>query len=274
MESKISKTGLVLQGYFRIERFRGAGKTAIVSRSSAWTRPDPLPTTMRGTAAQSKSDARRPSAPRPELLPAKMRAGVGQPKPGRSSSSPWSGAPRPELLPGMGPARIAGPRGAAQARSNPGVTTTPIPTSQLRVIGEGRPLEPAIRQSMESFFGADFSGVRVFEGPTASSMGALAFTLGEELHFAPGLYDPTTREGVELLGHELTHVVQQRDGRVANPYGQGVAIVQDPALEAEADRMGQQVADQLWSGGRVGQPALASHRLRRPAVRGPFESGS
>ncbi|HET9627076.1 MAG TPA: DUF4157 domain-containing protein [Kofleriaceae bacterium] len=34
------------------------------------------------------------------------------------------------------------------------------------------------------------------------------------MYFAPGLYDPTTRAGVERLGHELTHVVQQRDGRV------------------------------------------------------------
>jgi len=41
-----------------------------------------------------------------------------------------------------------------------------------------------------------------------------------------------------LLGHELTHVMQQRAGRVANPFGSGVAVVQDQALEAEADRMG------------------------------------
>ncbi|MCH9681502.1 MAG: DUF4157 domain-containing protein [Deltaproteobacteria bacterium] len=129
------------------------------------------------------------------------------------------------------------------------MTTTPVPAGQLRVIGEGRPLEPRIRETMENFFGADFSGVRVHEGPAAQAMGALAFTLGEELHFAPGLYDPGSREGVELLGHELAHVVQQRDGRVANPYGQGVAIVQDQALEAEADRLGQEVAERMWSRG-------------------------
>jgi len=130
-----------------------------------------------------------------------------------------------------------------------------IPAGQLRVIGKGRPLDDGIRQTMESFFQADFSGVRVHEGPAAQAMGALAFTLGEQLHFAPGLYDPASRAGVELLGHELTHVVQQRDGRVANPYGQGIAIVQDPALEAEADRMGQRIAEQMWSGRRAGQPA-------------------
>jgi hypothetical protein len=229
MKTKSSKSGLVLQGYFRSERFRGAGKKAALLQ---------------------------PRAPRPELLPTKMRAEVGQLKPTREPETPWRGAPRPELLPGMGPARVIGPRRAMQAQPSQGVSTTPILPGQLRIIGEGRPLEPVIRQTMESFFGADFSGVRVHEGPAATSMGALAFTLGEELHFAPGLYAPSTREGVELLGHELTHVVQQRDGRVANPYGRGVAVVQDPALEAEADRMGQRIAELLWSGARGRRPSM------------------
>ena len=55
---------------------------------------------------------------------------------------------------------------------------------------------------------------------------------------------PHTTQGQELLGHELTHVLQQRDARVANPFGGGTAVVQDPALEEEADRMGQLVAAQ------------------------------
>jgi hypothetical protein len=129
---------------------------------------------------------------------------------------------------------------------------------------------------MEAFFQTDFSGVRVHEGPAAQAMGALAFTLGEELHFAPGLYDPTSRAGVKLLGHELTHVVQQRMGRVANPYGQGVAIVQDPALEAEADRMGQQIADELWPsswGGRLLRPARSPAARRSPAMQAKLDRG-
>ncbi|HEX8111531.1 MAG TPA: DUF4157 domain-containing protein [Kofleriaceae bacterium] len=172
---------------------------------------------------------------------------VGQPKLERRSGPAWSGAPRPELLPGMGPLRMGGAPWVAQARTNRGVSTTPIQVGQLRVIGEGRPLEPGIRQIMESFFQAEFSGVRVHEGPAAPALGALAFTLGEDLHFAPGLYEPGSREGLALLGHELTHVVQQRDGRVANPYGQGIASVQDPVLEAEADAMGHRVADHVHS---------------------------
>ena len=44
------------------------------------------------------------------------------------------------------------------------------------------------------------------------------------------------------LGHELAHVVQQRQGRVRAPNGTGIAVVQDHALEAEADRLGQRAA--------------------------------
>lgn len=194
---------------------------------------------------------------------------VGQSKAEREISSSQSRAPRPELLPGMGSAVVDGLRVVAQARSNNGVSATRIPVGQLRVMGEGRPLEPRIRQAMEASFQADFSSVRVHEGPTAHALGALAFTLGEDLHFAPGRYDPTSSEGVALIGHELAHVVQQREGRVANPYGRGVALVQDPALEAEADRMGWKVAAEMSSGSRAERPSIVGSRNlegRLPAV--------
>jgi hypothetical protein len=45
-----------------------------------------------------------------------------------------------------------------------------------------------------------------------------------------------------LLGHELAHVLQQRQGRVRAPQGQGTMVVNDQALEAEADRMGSRAA--------------------------------
>lgn len=102
----------------------------------------------------------------------------------------------------------------------------------------GQALPEAVREKMESFFRTDFTDVRVHQGRHAGSIGALAFTLGSEIHFAPGQYDPHSPRGQQLLGHELAHVVQQRKGRVRNPFGSGLAVVQDPALEAEAERMG------------------------------------
>ena len=106
----------------------------------------------------------------------------------------------------------------------------------------GRPLPEVVRGKMEAALGADFSGVRVYVGPQAERIGAIAFTVGSDIYFAAGRYQPETIQGQQLLGHELAHVVQQRAGRVRNPLGSGLAVVQDRALEAEADRLGQRAA--------------------------------
>ncbi|WP_437603023.1 DUF4157 domain-containing protein [Sorangium sp. So ce590] len=168
-------------------------------------------------------------------------ATVAQPRPGLSF------APRPPH-----PATVAQPRapfgaapraaGAAQ-RKEADVHAFQPPTGFLEGPAKaGQKLPPSVQLRMERYFGADFSDVRVHVGPEASSIGALAFTLGSDLYFAPEHYQPHTHYGQELLGHELTHVVQQREGRVANPFGDGVAVVQDFELEAEADRHGKAAA--------------------------------
>ena len=62
-------------------------------------------------------------------------------------------------------------------------------------------------------FGYDFSGVRVHTDGIASKSAersnAHAYTVGSDIAFASGKYAPDTATGVKLLGHELTHVVQQ-----------------------------------------------------------------
>ena len=108
--------------------------------------------------------------------------------------------------------------------------------------GGGKPLPDSVRGQMEAALGANFSNVRVHVGPQAERIGAIAFTVGSDIYFAPGRYQPATVQGRQLLGHELAHVVQQRAGRVKNPLGSGLAVVQDHALEAEADRLGQRAA--------------------------------
>lgn len=74
--------------------------------------------------------------------------------------------------------------------------------------GNGQPLPPQVKGKMESYFATSFSDVRIHVGPQASSIGALAFTHGSNLYFAPGQYNPNTPHGQQLLGHELTHVMQ------------------------------------------------------------------
>ncbi|WP_437627020.1 eCIS core domain-containing protein [Sorangium sp. So ce1151] len=101
-----------------------------------------------------------------------------------------------------------------------------------------------MRAKMEAAFGADFSGVRVHPSSSrATALGALAYTQGSEIHFAPGQWAPETTRGQELLGHELCHLEQKRQGRVqATAQYKGVALNDSSALEAEADAMGARAA--------------------------------
>lgn len=97
-----------------------------------------------------------------------------------------------------------------------------------------------VKQRMEGSFGKDFSSVRVHpDSPKAPEMGALAYTQGTDIHFAPGQFKPDTSGGQQLLGHELAHVVQQAEGRVqpTTEIG-GMAVNDDAALEREADVRG------------------------------------
>ncbi|MDQ1593120.1 MAG: hypothetical protein QOG71_3747 [Pyrinomonadaceae bacterium] len=126
-----------------------------------------------------------------------------------------------------------------QRKSGQGVDAFQVP---LQAKNGGQPIPDQVRAKMEAAFGTDFSDVRIHVGQEASSIGAIAYTWGTNIHFAPGQYSPHTIQGQKLLGHELWHVVQQKSGRVSNPFGTGVAVVQDHALEAEADRMGVKAA--------------------------------
>lgn len=93
----------------------------------------------------------------------------------------------------------------------------------------------AVRGPIERRFGVDLSDVRVLVDERPAQVGALAFAQGREIHVSPQAWDPDSRAGRELLGHELTHIVQQQTGRVAAGPG---GINDDPALEAEADHVG------------------------------------
>lgn len=152
------------------------------------------------------------------------------------------------FFPGGRPRLFAAPATAQRKAVQPQMQTNAVPLpDNLQHVGRGglgRPLPEALQQKMESAFGANFSDVRIHVGAEAPAIGALAFTLGSNIYFAPGQYDPMTPRGQQLLGHELAHVVQQRQGRVRNPFGTGIAVVQDPGLEAEADRLGQRAAAQ------------------------------
>ena len=79
--------------------------------------------------------------------------------------------------------------------------------------GGGQAMDPITQAAMESSFSADFSSVKIHTDSTAVQMSrdlhAHAFTIGNDIFFNEGRYQPHTKAGAGLLAHELTHVVQQ-----------------------------------------------------------------
>lgn len=103
---------------------------------------------------------------------------------------------------------IAGSRTPNHARRSP--DTDEVAGS----LGSGQALAPSVRAFFEPRLGADLGHVRVHTGSRANELSgaikALAFTADNNIAFANGQYDAGSVEGKKLLGHELTHVLQQR----------------------------------------------------------------
>jgi Domain of unknown function (DUF4157) len=74
------------------------------------------------------------------------------------------------------------------------------------------------RAVMGSYFGEDFSSVKIHTDAHAAQMseglGAQAYTIGRDIFFNSGAFDPSSAAGARLLAHELAHVVQHRRGDV------------------------------------------------------------
>ena len=94
------------------------------------------------------------------------------------------------------------------------IASPPIESRLASTKGSGSPLPDTTRQPMESFFGADFSGVRIHNDHSAVHMSkdlqAQAFTHGDDIYFNRGKYNVNSRGGQHLLAHELTHTIQQQ----------------------------------------------------------------
>ncbi|MFC4640038.1 DUF4157 domain-containing protein [Deinococcus hohokamensis] len=106
--------------------------------------------------------------------------------------------------------------------------------------GSGNPLPEAIRRHLEQGLNHDLSRVRIHDDieadKLAKSVGAVAFTTGTDIYFRSGHFRPNTKSGLALLAHEVTHTVQQAQGRVAG------GIDPDAGLESEAQVTGARLA--------------------------------
>jgi hypothetical protein len=101
---------------------------------------------------------------------------------------------------------------------------------------------------MEARLGSDFSDVRVHTGDkaarSAAAVSATAYTVGSEVVFGHGSFDPASPAGMHRLAHELVHVQQQRQGPVSGTDSGGGVAISDPAdsFEREAEAAAARVA--------------------------------
>ncbi|MEU7061821.1 DUF4157 domain-containing protein [Streptomyces sp. NPDC046197] len=131
------------------------------------------------------------------------------------------------------------------------IATSPAPVQRSAVHdvlrSAGKPLGEPLRQEMEARLGADFSDVRVHDDnaarASATEVGARAYTSGRHVVIGADGGDKHT------LAHELTHVIQQRQGPVAGTdMGNGLRVSDasdkfERAAEVNAQRVMQAPLD-------------------------------
>lgn len=99
------------------------------------------------------------------------------------------------------------------------VGETPVPAA--RPVHGGQPLSAPLRAFFEPRLGRNLGNVRIHTDARAAQaareVDARAYTLGRDVVFGAGEYQPDTDSGRRLLAHELVHVAQQ---------GAGAAVLQ------------------------------------------------
>jgi hypothetical protein len=211
-------------------------------------------------------------------------------RPRRQSAGPTNPA-RPgglsDLQAGAGNAAVVrmlrraghfGAQGGNAQDGNGGPPTSEVPRIQRSSVHEvvgspGRPLDAATRADMESRLGADFSDVRVHDGPaaraSASGLGARAYTTGHHVVIGEGGADRHT------LAHELTHVIQQRTGPVGGTDQESGLRLSDPSdrFEREAEDNARRAMARRVSDGQPFEPASCPDgRARGQVQRAPSDS--
>jgi len=98
-------------------------------------------------------------------------------------------------------------------------------------------LPDRLKAGAERLSGVSLDDVNVhYNSSQPAQLQALAYTQGTDIHVGPGQE--------RHLAHEAWHVVQQKQGRVLPTLqAKGMAINDDPALEREADVMGERAND-------------------------------
>ncbi len=170
------------------------------------------------------------------------------------------------------------PRPPQRTAADAGIARMPAAVHRTAVdhmLGSpGQPVAAPLREEMEARLGADFSQVRVHTDDVAAAsaamLGARAYTVGNHVVIGPGAADRRT------LAHELTHVIQQRQGPVGGTdHGSGLRL-SDPSdqFERAAEATAERALRESRGAGQA-SVALGTQRLAdQPAINVPFSFSS
>ena len=158
-----------------------------------------------------------------------------------------------------------------QTKGHIGQTPEVTPAIEYRIQtlrDGGQPLRESVRAFFEPRFGFDFSQIRLHTGTRATNaareLNAQAFTIGQDIYFDDSYYQPNTKQGQQLLAHELTHTIQQGSTSVSSSRGiQTHCTVSRPGdlLEREPDQVASRVVDGEASIGPI--TAGSARRVQR-----------
>jgi len=171
--------------------------------------------------------------------------------------------------------------------TGPAVITAEIEERLQKGKSGGEGLPQRWLNFLELRFAANFGAVRFHVDDNAAALceklDARAVTIGHDVYFGKGQFRPDTHEGWELIGHELTHTIQQGSvkqattpaAKVAAPTPQPaspaavakpVAVAKPAAAAAPVDR-GRAIRPTLPSlAAPVTAPALAPVRMAAPVA--------
>jgi hypothetical protein len=147
------------------------------------------------------------------------------------------------------PSRLAVDGSNKAAKGFAAVTQFVQPDKSSQSAGNGLPAQ--LKSGVEALSGLSMNDVRVsYNSPAPARVGALAYAKGNQIHIGPGQE--------QHLPHEAWHVVQQKQGRVKPTLqAKGFVVNDNPALEVEADTMGQRAAQLKTTGNLAVTPAFA-----------------
>ncbi|HEV2817326.1 MAG TPA: DUF4157 domain-containing protein [Allosphingosinicella sp.] len=157
-----------------------------------------------GDSAEREAEA---TARRVVAMPAVGLGPIARRMPVMAARVPVVPVPRPQA-----PAGAAAPPATARPREE---TSPELAAAIGKELGGGRPLPADVAGFMAPRFNANFGAVRIHTGARAANLatrlGARAFTFGRDIFFNSGQFRPEHPDGLELIAHELTHTIQQRE---------------------------------------------------------------